>query len=134
MKVLLSIKPEFVEKIFSGEKLYEYRKVLFRRDDVSKVVVYATRPVAKLVGEFEIADILSDSIQNLWDETKKFSGISRAFYYEYFSGRKNGYAIKIGEVHKYHHAIDPCVAEPEFTAPQSFRYIENEPWLETTPQ
>ena len=30
MKVLLSIKPEFVEKIFSGEKRFEYRKNIFK--------------------------------------------------------------------------------------------------------
>lgn len=30
MKILLSIKPRFVEKIISGEKLYEYRKVVFK--------------------------------------------------------------------------------------------------------
>ena len=31
MKVLLSIKPEFVEKIFSGEKRFEYRKFAFKK-------------------------------------------------------------------------------------------------------
>ena len=40
MRVLLSIKPEFVEKIFSGEKLYEYRKAMFKNVNVSTVVIY----------------------------------------------------------------------------------------------
>ena len=44
MKVLLSIKPEFVEAIFSGEKLYEYRKAIFKKN-VTTVVIYATKPV-----------------------------------------------------------------------------------------
>ena len=31
MKVLLSIKPQFANKILSGEKLYEYRKRIFKK-------------------------------------------------------------------------------------------------------
>lgn len=31
MKVLLSIKPEFVEKIFAGEKKFEYRRTIFKK-------------------------------------------------------------------------------------------------------
>ena len=30
-KILMSIKPEYVDKIFSGEKKYEYRKRLCKK-------------------------------------------------------------------------------------------------------
>lgn len=33
MKVLLSIKPEFAERIFNGSKKYEFRKVIFKNPD-----------------------------------------------------------------------------------------------------
>ena len=66
MKALLSIKPEFIEKIFSGEKQVEFRKSCFK-EDVQTVVVYATMPVGKIVGEFEIETILSDSPEELWE-------------------------------------------------------------------
>ena len=36
MKVLLSIKPEYVDKIFSGEKRYEYRKSMFKNKNIDK--------------------------------------------------------------------------------------------------
>ena len=58
MKVLLSIKPEFVEEIIEGRKKFEYRKSIFTRTDVSSVVVYATKPFGKVVGEFEIGSII----------------------------------------------------------------------------
>ena len=32
-KILMSIKPEYVDKIFSGEKKYEYRKRIVQRKD-----------------------------------------------------------------------------------------------------
>ena len=38
MKVLLSIKPEFAEKIFNGTKKYEFRKSIFKNKDVDKVI------------------------------------------------------------------------------------------------
>lgn len=31
MKAMLSIKPEYVERILSGEKTYEFRRTIFRR-------------------------------------------------------------------------------------------------------
>ena len=58
MKALLSIKPEFVSKIFTGEKIFEYRKAVFKRPMVKTVVIYSTMPVGKIVGEFEIEEII----------------------------------------------------------------------------
>lgn len=52
MKVLLSIKPEFVEKIFSGEKRFEYRKSIFKQQNIDTIVIYSTMPVGMIVGEF----------------------------------------------------------------------------------
>lgn len=43
MRVLLSIKPEFVKKIISGEKKYEFRRKIFKRD-VKIVIIYASYP------------------------------------------------------------------------------------------
>lgn len=36
MKILLSIKPQYVEKIISGEKRYEFRKKEFKRRDIDQ--------------------------------------------------------------------------------------------------
>ena len=95
MKVLLSIKPEFVKEIVNGNKKYEYRKLIFKRDDISTVVVYATKPYGKVVGEFEIDNIISDSPSVIWEKTKKYAGTSKQFYNEYFEGRDQAFAIKI---------------------------------------
>ena len=51
MKVLLSIKPEFVKEIFEGRKKFEYRKSIFTKD-VTSVIVYSTKPEGMIVGEF----------------------------------------------------------------------------------
>jgi predicted transcriptional regulator len=74
--VLLSIRPEFVEKILSGEKLFEYRRRPFTRKCVSRMLIYATSPVCRVVGECQIDGVLSLPKPALWKSTKMQSGIS----------------------------------------------------------
>ena len=101
MKVLLSIKPEFAEKIFNGTKKYEFRKSLFKNKSVDKVIVYASYPLQHIIGEFKIECILSDEIDKIWEQTREFSGISEDFYRNYFANKDTAYAIKIGQVKRY---------------------------------
>ena len=123
MKILLSIKPEYANKIFSGEKRFEFRKSIFRNAAVRAVVVYATMPVGKVIGEFEIDEVLQASPQALWSKTRQFSGISRSFFNEYFEGRDTAYAIKVLTVKRYRSPIDLERVAPTRHPPQSFRYL-----------
>ena len=118
----MSIKPEYVEKIFSGEKDYEFRKKQFRYN-VSTIVVYSSSPVKRIVGEFDIESILEGDLETLWEMTKDKAGISKEVFFNYFSGKITGIAIKIGERRKYTEAIDPYITDSNFTPPQSFQYI-----------
>lgn len=123
MNVLLSIKPQFVDMIFSGQKKYEYRKTIFKRKDITRVVVYATAPISRVVGEFEIESILFDEVNSLWEETKTHAGIDKKFFFEYFTEKEKGYAIKIKNYEQYSKArkLDDVY---HTVPPQSFAYIE----------
>jgi predicted transcriptional regulator len=123
MTVLLSIKPEFAEKIFDGTKKYEFRKAIFKRTDVRRILVYASSPVQKVIGEFQIEGILNDDVDKIWEETHLQSGISRDFYEMYFGNRVKAYAIKVGEVIRYQNAKD--LSEYDLLVPpQSFAYLK----------
>lgn len=125
MKALLSIKPEFAEKIFSGKKSFEFRKSAFRQA-VSQVIVYVTFPVCRIIGEFEVEEILQDSPEILWKKTKNRAGVSKKFFFQYFSGKEYAVAIKIGNIKKYPKEIDPYKKYgATFVPPQSFRYIKS---------
>jgi predicted transcriptional regulator len=123
MKVLLSIKPEFAEKIFEGTKKYEFRRSVFKNKNVKTVLVYASSPVQRVIGEFEIDSILNDELKQLWNITKDFSGITENFFFEYFQNKEKGYAIKIKKTRKYNKSLS---LKDDFNAnpPQSFMYIE----------
>ncbi len=122
MRVLLSIKPEFANKIFDGTKKFEFRKSIFKNKDVKTVVVYASSPVKQVIGEFEIDDILTSAPHEIWEQTKEYSGISEDFFYEYFADREIGYAIKIKKTKRYR---NPKNLREEFNLfpPQSFAYL-----------
>lgn len=122
MKVLLSIKPEFVEKIFNGTKKYEFRKSIFKNKDVDTVVVYASSPCKCIIGEFKIEAILCDNVDKIWKQTQDFSGISEKFYRIYFAHKTSAYAIKIGRVTKF--KTPKQLSDYHINhAPQSFVYL-----------
>lgn len=122
MKVLLSIKPEYAYKIFDGTKKYEFRKSLFKRTDIRKVVVYASSPVQQVIGEFDIADILHEETEQLWQKTKHHSGITKAFFDQYFANKETAFAIEVANVKKYQEPKTLKDLQIQF-APQSFVYI-----------
>jgi predicted transcriptional regulator len=125
MKVLLSIKPEYAEKILQGEKKFEFRKSVFKNPDVKTVVIYATMPIGKVIGEFDFDEVLSDAPKEIWSLTSKFSGITKKFFNDYFDGRKLAHAIKVGTVRRYDTPLSLKSFIPSGAAPQSFCYIKD---------
>lgn len=61
----MSIKPQFVEKIRRGEKKFEFRRILPKREDIGRIVVYASKPVGKVA-----AEIFAAIVQDIRDEEK----------------------------------------------------------------
>jgi predicted transcriptional regulator len=122
MIVLLSVKPEFALKIFNGTKKYEYRRTIFKRDEVTKVVVYASYPIKKVIGEFEIGGILHDKPEALWASTRKHAGINKKRFMEYFTRKRRGYAIKVKSTRMYDAPL-PLDRFDVSSPPQSFVYL-----------
>ena len=121
MKVVLSIKPEFAFKIFNGTKKFEFRKAIFKNNNIKTVIVYASSPVQQVIGEFEIEKIINKDIDSLWALTQEFSGISENYFYQYFANRKDGFAIEIKKTKKYRQP--KCLrADYNLFPPQSFAY------------
>ena len=123
MKVLLAIKEEFASKIFDGTKRYEFRKSIFKDERVRTVVVYVSSPVQKVIGEFEIETVYRGEPEEIWERTKKHSGISKEFFDLYFAERDNAYAIKIKKTKKYRR---PKALMDDYNmtfAPQSYVYL-----------
>lgn len=122
-KILLSIKPEYVERILKQEKLYEFRKKL-PTQPVDTILIYCTYPIMKVVASVKVIDCIQGSPTAVWVQTKHAAGISRARYREYFRGTKTAYAFVLGKVSKF----DVPISIDHYgikSAPQSFVYIQD---------
>lgn len=121
MKILLSIRPEYVARIFDGTKGFEYRRQLATKP-INSILLYATYPIQQIVGEVEVTGTKSASPTVLWEQTKKTAGISRQKYREYFRGYKVANAYILGKVQKF--ATPKSISEFGIShAPQSFAYV-----------
>ena len=108
-----------------GEKKYEYRRCLFKRKNVSRVFIYATSPVKRIIGCFSIKRILHDSPECLWERSKHASGLNEEDFYDYFKGNDHGFAIEIDEVITFDNPVDPKEVLLGFVPPQSFCYLQD---------
>ena len=122
MKILLSIKPQFALKIFDGTKKFEFRKNIFKNSNINTVIVYASSPMQKVIGEFTIDEIMEEEPEALWEMTKKHSGITKDFFDEYFFNRDRAFAIKVKDITRYKEPKDLIDFDLNF-APQSFVYL-----------
>lgn len=120
-EILLSIKPEYVEKLFDGSKKYEFRRKICK-NQVSRIVVYATSPIMKVIGEMEVKQTLENAPMHLWNQTQEYAGISKELFFKYFRGCAIAYGYEIGHTIRYDKAKD--LSEYGITtAPQSFIYL-----------
>lgn len=129
MNAILSIKPNFCKLIFNGQKIYEYRKRVFKRTDIDRVYIYASKPISRIVGYFTIDHVIDNSPSNVWELTYKNGGISKDYFDAYFKNTHTAYAIKIGEAVKLDTPIDPKEVIKGFQAPQNFMYVDSDLYI-----
>jgi predicted transcriptional regulator len=123
--VLLSIKPEYVERIFSGEKTVELRRVVPKSLSInSELIIYSTSPEKCIVGKARLKKITRLPVTRLWDEIKNCAGIERKAFFSYFEGKSHGYALFLTKVKQFSHAfpLSGLRESLNFTPPQSFMY------------
>jgi predicted transcriptional regulator len=119
--MLLSINPIHVENILRGKKLFEFRKVRCK-SDVDRIIIYATAPQKMVVAEAEIEEIIEDEINEVWRQTRDFSGITYNFFRAYYKGKKKAVAYRLRNVEEYdkpRSLSEYGIAFP----PQSFVYL-----------
>lgn len=120
-RILLSINPVHVQNILNGTKHFEYRKTRCKRN-IDQIIIYATYPIKQVVAMAKVDDILEGDPDEIWEQTKSYSGINRDFYSKYYEGRDRAVAYKLSQVKK----LSTPKPISEFglsAAPQSFAYV-----------
>lgn len=120
---LLAIHPRFANAILEETKRVEFRKVAFRRP-VTHVVMYATSPIQRIVGIFEVLGTEWASPHVLWRRFGDVAGLERAEFLAYYRSNAKGVAMRIGAVHRLDVALALSRVHRPANVPQSFRYLD----------
>ena len=122
---ILSIKPIYANAILKGVKTVEFRKRVFKKN-VDKIFIYSSSPTKMIVGYFTFSNIVEDTPENLWKTFQKVGGINKVDFFDYYKETEKGFGIVIKEVVKFDVEKDPIEFIENFTAPQSYVYLERE--------
>lgn len=119
---LFSIHPAYAEAILAGEKTVEFRRRGLP-DDVWAVVIYATKPVAQVVGWFEIAEVVTAPPKTLWSQLGHAGAVKKDFFDRYFHAAGNGYGIRVRRSFRLRDRLPLSALAVGLRPPQSFQYL-----------
>jgi len=122
---LFSIKPQYAEAILAGSKEVEFRRTALAAD-VTHVVIYATSPVQRVLGTFEVAGVEQATPTSLWTSYGRVGGIGLEDYLDYFTGAETAYAIKVRRPQTWTEPLALEALSPGLRAPQSYQYLRDE--------
>jgi len=125
MDVLLSIRPEYTEKLFSGEKRYEFRKRK-PKEMIGKVLIYESRRSRMILGWFSVRTIHSGSPRDIWERCKDHGGIEKENYALYCNGNRIIHALEVDQIVRFNPPINPFEVIPDFKPPQDFAYVADD--------
>ncbi len=119
--MLLSIKPKYAKVILEGKKQYEFRKTR-PKAGVNRIIFYASSPQKQVVGEAVIDEVLEGTPKEIWEIARTAAGITKKFFFSYYSGKDKAIAYKLKDVMIYEEPkklSDYGIRQ----APQSFIYL-----------
>ena len=94
-------------------------------EPVDVLLIYSSTPVQKIVAAVNVVNVTEGSPTALWNlSQEKCGGVTRQLIYDYFTGRKTGFAIEIADVLEFEQPVDPKKLFKGFRAPQSFMYLD----------
>ena len=122
--ILISIHPEYAEKILTGEKAFELRRRL-PLEKPERMVIYATAPISAVVGTAEVADMIDLPLSELWKHVRKSAFVTLSEFHEYFRPQDRGKAFVLSNPERFLSPI-PITEYGLKRAPQSWQYLPEE--------
>ena len=127
--ILISIKPKYVEKILKGEKTVEFRRRTSSIKKGDQVFIYSSSPQKALVGKFIVNEVISDTVENLWNLKGGEGCISYEEFLKYYDGINRGYCLTFKTVTLFSIPIKLETLRSHilnFRVPQSWRYLRTD--------
>lgn len=128
INVVLSIKPEYSEKIMLGVKTVELRRRFPSSFPAGSIAyIYSTSPIKAMVGVVEITKIEKLPVGKIWEKYSQKGYIEKKDFNRYFDGQDFGMVIHLDNPSRYSEAISLVELRRKFnfTPPQSFSYARD---------
>src|SRR4051812_48787728 len=103
--ILISVRPAFANLLVNGTKTVELRR-RFPQEIKSgtRIIIYATLPVGKVIGECRVLEVRKQSLDELWRDSATKAMVPWEFFKRYFDGVDYGYAIHVNRHLRYREA------------------------------
>lgn len=117
---MIALHPQYWEMYKDGSKVWELRKVNHSPRRVDGLVIYATAPVSRMVGEVDLISLNTGYLDQMWTLVKRGCGITREQYDQYYQDQEIAIAYRLGNVYEYTTPLEL------FPAIQGYRYLRQE--------
>ena len=122
--MLLSIRPQYADRLFQGTKLVEIRRKFTKKWLGQRASLYASRPVSALVGEATMSAISSASPADIWAQYGSAIGCEKSEFDLYTQGCDQVHAIELKEVLPYQDRVSldqlSHILKEDLRPPQSY--------------
>lgn len=98
--VIISIRHAFAERIYSGEKMYEFRK---RRPNIligTRCWIYEPLPIGKITGYFIYNGCYRNVVDKVWEHCKDAAGICQDSFLQYYENDFYAHAWLVGQARR----------------------------------
>jgi len=128
--LLISIKPDYAEKIFHKKKTVEIRKKFSQKWIGHKAAVYASHPISGVIGDVKIENVIQDSPENIWNMYENEIGCTKEQFNNYIGCVDYIYAIQLSEINAYSQVLTlkdmTGISRTKLSPPQTYTYLEAE--------
>jgi len=100
-KLLISVRPKYLDRIMAGTKVVEIRRRFSERWLGCRTVLYGSHPVKALLGEATIYGIARGSPEEIWSRYGAEMGAERDEFEKYTNACREVNAIELGDVAAY---------------------------------
>lgn len=122
--IVISIKPEYADKIKKRKKKVEVRRKFNRKWEGAYAMLYASNPVQEFFGEAKISKIIEGSPKEIWELFNFDLGVAEDKFFNYCHGAEKVNALILSDIEIFRNGIlknqVEFLLDQELKAPQSY--------------
>lgn len=126
--LFIAVKPQYANKLISGQKNIELRKMKPHIKQGDYVIIYASSPVKAVIGFGKVKEIIEKTPIDMWSDYSDRLGVTWQEFNLYYEGYNRAIGIVFEKIKpiKAIELEELKKVDPKFHPPQIYRYVTNE--------